>query len=88
MAGKQPTERQRGPEENRQENLVSGMLKSIGKRRPKDAVSSKSKKPKPKVLELPGNLGEEQLPAITVHCLTKQMPGTTEDGRKGKQTGT
>lgn len=52
------------------------------------AVSSKSKKPKPKVLELPGNLGEEQLPAATMHCLTKQMPGRTEDRRKGKQTST
>lgn len=52
------------------------------------AVSSKSEKPKPKVLELPGNLGEEQLPAATMHCLTKQMPGRTEDRRKGKQTGT
>lgn len=88
IAGKQPTERQHGPEENRQENLLSGMLKPIGRRTPKDAVSSKSKKPKPKVLELPGNLGEEQLPAVTAHCLTKQMPGRTEDRRKVKKTGT
>lgn len=47
---------------------------------------SKSKKPKPNVLELPGNLGEEQLPAVTMHLLTKQMPGRAEDRRKGKPT--